>query len=93
MNADLLINATPVGMDEIPDDIFISEVIERFKYVFDVVVKRETNLIKNAIKLNKLCVSGVSMSFEQLCEQFRIYTGEDAPRDILVRELQENGYL
>lgn len=90
---DALINATPIGMDHVPDTVFDDYIVKNYKFVFDVVVKKETNLIKIAKKLDIPHVNGVSMSLEQLCEQFKIYTQLDPPRDLFEKTLRENGYL
>lgn len=75
----MLINATPIGMEGISDDVFTEQVLENFDYVFDVVVKSETNLTSLCKKTNKKYVGGWKMSLEQLKEQFRIYMGLDFP--------------
>jgi len=93
VSADLLINASPVGMSHVPDKIFTEDTVKRYKYVFDVVVSKETNLIKTARSLNKECVTGPQMSLEQLCKQFEIYTGLKAPRQLFVDELEKNDFL
>ncbi|MDO8659949.1 MAG: hypothetical protein Q7K54_05130 [Candidatus Parcubacteria bacterium] len=91
---DWLINASPVGMEHVEDKIFTNKFLEPFKYVSDVVCRdRETNLIKKAKKLGKTCVNGVSMSLEQLCDQFSLYTYLEPPRDVFERVLKENGYV
>lgn len=89
---EMLINATPVGMDGVEDRIFTEEVVGQFKYVFDVVVKKETNLIGTAKRLGVEYVNGVHMSLEQLCKQFEIYTGKKPPRELFIQELKNNDY-
>lgn len=88
----MLINATPIGMDGVEDDVFTKDVVSDYDYVFDVVVKKETPLIKLAKELGKECVNGVQMSLEQLCKQFEIYTDIEPPRDLFLKTLKENGY-
>lgn len=92
-DSDWLINASPVGMDHVKDKIFTDKFLEPFKYVSDVVNKKETGLIKTAKKLGIPCVNGVSMAYEQLCSQWSHYTALDAPRDVFMKVLKENGYV
>jgi len=92
-DSDWLINASPVGMDHVKDKIFTEKFLEPFKYVSDVVNKKETGLIKVAKKLGIPCVNGVSMAYEQLCSQWSHYTATAAPRDVFKKVLKENGYV
>ena len=80
---DVLVQATPVGMlpnvegnlfpDRIPADV-----------VFDLVYNPlETALLKRAAEAGKVVVSGIEMFVEQAAAQFRIWTGLDAPRDVM----------
>ncbi len=92
---DGLINATPVGMAEVEDNVFDEKIVKRYRFLFDAVVRRETSLIQYA-KINKVAnVNGVAMSLEQLCEQFKIYTGEviEPPKDLFIKTLKETGFL
>ena len=90
---DWLINCSPIGMDHVSDGLFTEKFIKPFKYVSDVVLNKETNLIKIAKKLGKPHVNGVSMSLEQLCAQFRLYTHLEAPRSVFQEVLKGNGYV
>jgi len=91
---DLLINATPIGMDGINDSVFTEKFVEKYKSVFDVVVvKRETNLISIAKKLNKRYVSGVEMSKYQLQRQYALYTGTNPDIIKINQILQGAGYV
>ena len=80
---DVLVQATPVGMlpnvngnlfpDRIPADV-----------VFDLVYNPlETALLKRAAEAGKVVVSGIEMFVEQAAAQFQIWTGLDAPRDVM----------
>lgn len=92
---DCLINATPVGMADVEDNIFDEKIVKRYKFIFDAVVRKETNLIQYA-KIHKIAhVNGVAMSLEQLCDQFKIYTAEtiEPPKDLFIKTLKETGYL
>lgn len=88
--ADLLINATPVGMspdfDQAPMEAgFLSQV----RAVMDVVVSpMESSLIKLARTMGKEIAAGYLMSLEQAIAQFRLYTGEVPPRYVMEENLK-----
>ena len=80
---DVLVQATSVGMlpnvegnlfpDRIPADV-----------VFDLVYNPlETALLKRAAEDGKVVISGIEMFVEQAAAQFQIWTGLDAPRDVM----------
>ena len=80
---DVLVQSTPVGMtpdvqgnlfpDRIPADV-----------VFDLVYNPlETALLRRARDQRKVAISGIEMFVEQAAAQFRIWTGLDAPRDVM----------
>jgi len=88
--AQVLINATPVGMApnvlDMPVDI---EFILSTRAVMDVVVSpMESSLIACARKAGKSVVSGYQLSLEQAMEQFFLYTGHAAPRVIMEKGIE-----
>jgi shikimate dehydrogenase len=87
--ADLLINATPIGMAPETNGMPISEEsINNFKSFFDVVVSPpKTRLIACAVSLNKNVIHGYQMSFYQAVKQFELYTGHEAPHDVLQKAI------
>jgi shikimate dehydrogenase len=91
--ADFLINATPLGMDGVLDDFFTTKIVENYKFIFDVVVKKRTNLSKLAEKTNKIHVTGPMMSLHQLHKQFEIYTGYKAPVELFLNILKDYNYV
>ena len=59
--------------------------IINFDKIMDVVVRnKDTSIIKEAKKLNIINVSGITMTFYQAAEQYKIYTGLEAPIKIMV---------
>ncbi len=88
---DLLVNCTPVGMhpnvDATPYD---KHHLRPSMVVFDTVYNPEnTLLIKDARSQSCTVVTGVEMFVRQACLQFKLFTGQEAPselmRDVLKR--------
>lgn len=77
IGADLLINATPVGMSPNDQEMPVNkDLIDNFTAVMDVVIyPNETILLQTAKKLNKIIISGLRMSLHQAAAQFELYTG------------------
>jgi shikimate dehydrogenase len=90
-NIKYLINASPIGMDGVRDDIFTKENTKDFDYVIDVVNKKETNLKKCAEANDSIFVSGVDIFINQLTKQFEIYTGHKVLFDDVRQILIKNG--
>ena len=87
---DILINATPIGMgfDSISMPVRV-EFIQGVRAVMDVVVSaKDTDLIVTARNLGKLVSPGYVMTMEQAMEQFFLYTGRKAPRDVMERGIR-----
>lgn len=87
---DVLINATPVGMEPHIAEMPVNEVVvDGCRAVMDVVVSPvETRLIKEAKKLGKQVALGHEMSLHQAAAQFRLYTGVDPPLDVMRASMQ-----
>ena len=85
VTADVLINCTPVGMhpnvDESPYD---KHYLRPSMVVFDVVYNPEnTLLVKEARNRNCTVVTGVDMFVRQACLQFKLFTGQDGPAELM----------
>lgn len=80
---DVLIQSTPVGMvPEIANSLFPGRIPA--DVVFDLVYNPlETVLLKHAADEGKVVISGIEMFVEQAAAQFRIWTGLDAPREVM----------
>ena len=80
---DVLVQATSVGM--LPDaegNLFPNRIPA--DVVFDLVYNPvETALLKRARADKRVTISGVEMFVEQAAAQFRIWTGMEAPRDVM----------
>ena len=81
---DILINATSVGMNDTEKMIVDERILDNYKVIMDVVIyPSETKLIRSAKLLNKHIIPGSLMCVYQAAEQFKIYTGLDAPDEII----------
>lgn len=85
VGADILINGTPIGMhpnvDETP---FAKNHLRPSMVVFDAVYNPEnTLLIKEARDKHCKVVTGVDMFVRQACLQFKHFTGQDGPADLM----------
>ena len=80
-NADMIINATSIGMSPNDNLMPISEnQIINTKILMDVVASpSNTKLIKFAKKYKKFTINGPELSFYQACEQFKLYTCKKPP--------------
>lgn len=84
-NYEIIINATAVGMgeDQSPVD---KDLINKNQIIFDIVYSpKETKLLKNAKEKGAKIIYGYEMLLYQGVEQFKMYTGLDAP----VKEMEE----
>ena len=80
-NADMIINATSVGMSPNDNLMPISKnQIMNTEILMDVVASpTNTKLIKFAKKYKKFTISGPELSFYQACAQFKLYTRKKPP--------------
>lgn len=89
-DADILIDTTPVGMHPKINDISIAskEMMHSDLVVNDIVYNPLlTSLLKEAEKADAETVSGIKMLLYQGAENFKIWTGKDAPLDIMEKSL------
>ena len=87
--AQVVINATSIGMspnaDQVPLDLTKTQ---GCRAVVDVVVSpMESLLIRNAKTMNMVTVPGYRMCLHQAAEQFRLYTGMDAPLEVMEKSI------
>ena len=91
-DADILVDTTPIGMHPNIDDnpIASSEDMHNDLVVFDAVYNpNETVLLKEAIKAGAKPVYGIKMLLYQGAESFKIWTGRDAPVDVMENALKD----
>jgi 3-dehydroquinate dehydratase / shikimate dehydrogenase len=83
---DVVINATPVGMHPNVDDTPLppSAFSRKETLVFDTIYHPEnTMMLKLARERGCQTVTGVDMFLRQAALQFKLYTGQDAPVDLM----------
>jgi shikimate dehydrogenase len=91
--ADMLVNATSVGMSPNCDaSILDGSLLRRDLVVFDIVYNPpETKLLKEATSIGAKAVNGIGMLVHQGAEAFRIWTSKEAPvrlmREVVTEEL------
>jgi shikimate dehydrogenase len=91
-DADILINATPVGMKGVEEGktLVTSELIPPYLTVQDIVYSpRITKLLKEAQKAGAKIIDGLSMLLHQGAEQFEIFTGKKAPMEVMRNSILE----
>ncbi|XXG83317.1 hypothetical protein AAC387_Pa10g1100 [Persea americana] len=81
----ILANATPVGMHPNSDKTPVTkEVLGAYDLVFDsVYTPRNTRLLKEAEEVGAIAVSGVEMFIRQAIDQFKLFTGGEAPQEFM----------
>ncbi|MDP2921742.1 MAG: shikimate dehydrogenase [Candidatus Omnitrophota bacterium] len=85
---DLLVNASPVGMEEGDDRLAVpKDLLHKELYVFDLVYNRETRLFKEASALGSPVINGKGMLAAQGAFSFSLWTGKKAPVEIMRKAL------
>lgn len=96
LRADCLINSTPVGMyPEAERTPLPQSGLDRFSHVMDMVYNPlQTRLLREAEETGCAVRSGVGMFVHQGAEQFRLWTGQEPPRETMrqavLKRLGEN---
>lgn len=87
-NTDIVINCTPVGMQDHNQDAspVNADALHNVQLVYDLIYNPlETQLLKDAKAASCQTLGGMAMLLGQAAEQFRLWTGEDAPLDMMWR--------
>lgn len=82
-SSDILINATSVGMREGEPRLFDGSILRADQVVFDIIYSRETELLRDARMAGAKAIDGVMMLVYQGAAALKIWTGLDAPVDIM----------
>ncbi len=86
---DLIVNCTPLGMEGYPSLAPLEvELIGEGHTVFDMVYRpRETPLIREASARGARTIEGAEMLLHQAMASFRIWTGLDAPKRVMMEAI------
>ena len=88
-NADLLINATPVGMKEGDPKLISPEILPPRLLVYDLIYNpQETNLLQSAKSAGAKISNGLGMLLYQGVKSFSIWTDREAPIDVMKTALR-----
>lgn len=89
LSASLIINATPIGMTPSNELMPLNKTfIRQARAVMDVVVSpMVTRLIENSRSLGKIVVPGCYMSLQQAMAQFKLYTGQEPPQNVMEKSM------
>jgi len=89
-SADLLVNATSVGMHPKPDETPIdAKLLRPDMVVFDIVYSPlETRLLREARETGAKCVGGLMMLVHQGAKAFELWTGKKAPIPMMTEALK-----
>jgi shikimate dehydrogenase len=89
LEIELLVNATPVGMSATREQSLIStQQLKESMVVLDMVYRPlQTRLLKDAGRVGSICVSGLEMLLHQGVAQFEIWTGREAPVEVMRQAL------
>jgi len=92
VKAKLVINCTSIGMHPNSEaTVLPKECIKKDMAVFDTVYNpAETLLLKNAKKAGAKTIDGLSMFINQACAQFRLFTGRDANRELMRKNVSKS---
>jgi shikimate dehydrogenase len=86
--ADVVINATSVGMKEGDPRLFPGHLLKRGQVVFDIIYTRETELLKDATAAGAVALDGVMMLVYQGAISLQIWTGREAPISVMERAVR-----
>ncbi len=75
---DVVVNATPVGMNSADESPFSVDIIQQTRHVFDCVYNPHTALRARAEDCGIVWQGGQAMFVEQAVKQFELFTGTDA---------------
>lgn len=87
--AQMLINATSVGMKDGDPRLVDPSFLRRDQFVFDVVYNRKTELLKDADEIGAKTLDGASMLVRQGACAIEIWTGLKAPTRVMENALRK----
>ncbi|MDP6636586.1 MAG: shikimate dehydrogenase [Phycisphaerae bacterium] len=91
MQAEIVINCTPIGMHPHVDACPLERIPESVKVVFDTIYNPiATKLLTAAEQADCLTITGIDMFVNQAAAQFETWTGQDAPREVMRKVVMQH---
>ena len=87
--ADIIINATTVGMKAGDGKLFDGRLLHSRQAVFDIIYNRQTELLLDARAAGALAIDGVMMLVYQGAKALEIWTGKKAPVAVMEKAVRE----
>lgn len=88
LSADILINATSIGMYNNPGIPLEEQALGNFQMVVDVIVDpMESELIRLAKQRSLPTIAGFRISLYRAAKQFELYTGRQAPLEVMEKAM------
>lgn len=84
----LLVNTSPVGMNEGDSSVIDKSLLHKDLYVYDAVYNRTTQLIQDARQNGRAAAGGLGMLLYQGAAAWEFWTGEPAPVKVMRRVLE-----
>jgi shikimate dehydrogenase len=87
--AELIINATTIGMREEDPNILEKDILRPDQTVYDIIYNRDTRLLADARAAGCKTIDGVMMLVHQGAIAFQIWTGLDAPIAVMENAVRD----
>ncbi len=89
-NIDLIINASPIGMNSSDPDLIPQNILEPHHLVYDMIyIPSKTKLIRDAKSIGARTANGLSMLLHQGAISFETWFNQEAPIDAMKKGLDE----
>jgi shikimate dehydrogenase len=89
LQADIIINATTLGMKAGEGRLFAGRLLHSGQAVFDIIYNRQTELLLDARAAGALAIDGVMMLVYQGAKALEIWTGKKAPVAVMEKAVRE----
>jgi shikimate dehydrogenase len=91
-DCEILIHATPIGMHPKSDQSLVApNLLHNNLVVFDIVYNPlKTRLLMDAERAGCTVISGIEMFLNQAAVQFKLWTGQEAPRKVMRAVLEKH---
>lgn len=89
-NSDIVVNATSVGLHGVNESLVPKEILRKGLVVFDLVYHANgTQLIRDAMIAECVTIPGTELLLEQAYLAFKLFTGHDAPVEVMKGALED----